>query len=237
MLFAYFDDSNTHADAKTVTMAGYIARLDGWQLFEQQSEDLFKRDTISKFHAKEFNNRSGDFRGFSLQKQLRFATEWLDIAGQTVLCGYSRSILKEDYLQAKRDTKLAQSTSPYGYCFKIILKSMCSNGALWKTMDKEGIHIVIEHGNVWNEGIEVDYKQTIAQHEPLSAAIRSMSFVQKSSCRAIQLADYLAYYAGRDIEIHGRSLAVRDRPYLDIALQRVPTDFKYCTDFYRNPDF
>ena len=77
----------------------------------------------------------------------------------------------------------------------------------------------------------------LEENGPLNGRVQSLSFAKKNSCRAVQLADYLAYYAGRDAEIHGKLRRADNRPYLDIALERVPTDYALCSDFKRNPNY
>lgn len=237
MLYGYFDDSNTHGATKTVTMAGYIAPLENWRLFERASNDFFRREGIGRFHAKDFDKRSGDFKGSTLVHQLRFATEWFDIARETVMCGYAIGIDKADYNQAKSETRLAQSISPYGYCFKILLRKICKNGALWDQICSRGLHLIIEHGNTGNAGLSVDFEAMLRENGPLNGRVKSLSFAKKDDCRAIQLADYLAYYSGRDTEIYSDCQMPRDRPYLDIALQCVPTDYALCSKFVANPDY
>ena len=175
MLYAYLDDSHTHSGTATVTMAGYIAPSRGWKRFEKSSKKLFKKDGIGVFHAKEFENRKGAFGGWTAQRQLRFATEWLDIAHANVMCGYSVPILKNDYHKARKETGLAQDISAYGYCFKILLRNACRNRALWDQICAHGLSIIIEDGNVNNAGIEADFHRILQENGPLNGRVSSRS--------------------------------------------------------------
>ena len=237
MLYAFLDDSNTHASARTVTLAGYIAHKDARSVFEQSSTALFHETGITTFHARKFEKRDGIFKGWTPPKQLIFATEWLNVATANVMCGYSVTIDKAEFREAKATTRLAAEISPIGYCFKIALSKMCKNSALWQQICEHGLAIVLEDGNTNNRGMLKDFQRMLLENGPLNGRVRSLETAKKNSCCAIQLADYLAYYAGQDIETFGRSTMKRSRPMLDLALNAVPTDYSICFDFTPNPDW
>ncbi|MEQ1576915.1 MAG: DUF3800 domain-containing protein [Hyphomicrobium sp.] len=237
MLTAYFDDSHSHAETKTVTLAGYVSLAENWKGFENQSRELFRSDGVKLFHAKEFDGRKGCFKGWTMARQLRFITDWLDIASTTVMCGFSISVLKADYHKARSETGLAQSISPYGYCFEIALRRMCANGHFWSKICEQGMSIIIEAGNPGNQGIRVDFERIIAEHNRLQGKIHALDFNRKDSSQAIQLADFLAYYSGKRSERLASGQSIIDQSYLDIALVRMPTDMGLYREFYRTPNF
>jgi hypothetical protein len=225
VLYAYFDDSHTHEGTRTVTMAGYIAQAEGWEKFEKQSRALFKRDRVKLFHAKDFDRRTGNFKDIKAETQLRFAAEWLDIAKDTVMCGYAVAIDKTDYLAAKLETGLAQSISAYGYCFKILLSRMCRNRAMWERICAENIHLIVEDGNVRNDGLRDDFQRMLKENGPLNGRVLSLRFARKTSCAAIQLADYLASM---------RAATPRDTAIAPNA--EFGRSNQFCDGFYENPE-
>ncbi len=237
MLVAYFDDSNTHDDAATVTLAGYIAPEMNWTAFEKETAELFKNEGIKIFHANKFEARKNEFKGWTPMRQLRFAAEWLDIAKRQVMCGYAVSLLKSDFDLARSDTGLAQEISAFGYSFQIALRRICARGSLWNVICDQGISIVIEDGNHKNRGVAANFQRMLKDNQPLIGRVKSLSFQEKGACHAVQLADFLAYYAGKDSERYRDSGEKRVRPYLDLAFSRVPTDVTYCSEFYRAPDW
>ena len=237
MLYAFLDDSNTDASAKTVTLADYIAHNDAWSVFEQNSRALFHRTGVTTFHARKFEKRDGAFKGWTPPKQLIFATDWMTAASANVMCGYSVTVDKAEFNEAKASTGLAAEISPIGYCFKIALRKMCKNSAVWRQICEHGLAIVIEDGNPNNRGMIKDFARMLSENGPLNGRVKSLETAKKNSCCAIQLADYLAYYTGQDIETFGRSTAKRTRSMLDLALTAVPTDYSICFDFTPNPDW
>lgn len=61
---AYFDESGTHgAESPLVTVAGFIATVEQWNRYERDLRDLFIDFDVKKFHAMDFRQRKGDFKG------------------------------------------------------------------------------------------------------------------------------------------------------------------------------
>ena len=71
----------------------------------------------------------------------------------------------------------------------------------------------------------------------LGDRLRSISFANKSAGRALNIADYLAYYSQRfAVTALGESLEGRT-PYLDIAQGSVETIMKLGEKFEPNPEY
>lgn len=62
---------------------------------------------------------------------------------------------------------------------------------------KEGVALIIESGHENNAEAEEQFYEIRKLHK-IDDVLRSISFVQKASCRAIQLADLFAFYSRRD---------------------------------------
>ena len=142
MITGYFDDSGTHSDAATVTMAGFIAPDEAWKKFERASDRLFKKEGVAVFHAKEFYHGKNEFSGWSDARKLRFATEWFDIAAPWVMRGATRSADKASYAKVKKEHGLVQNTSAYGFCLGMVLKDLCADAEVWQAIETKGLSLI-----------------------------------------------------------------------------------------------
>jgi hypothetical protein len=91
-------------------------------------------------------------------------------------------------------------------------------------VDKHGISFLVESGNNNNSEIE-QFFQRMSKQPAFGGALRSISFVAKNSCRAIQLADFFAFYSRRHMRNADRFSGQLYLPliaYLQIIQERVP---------------
>src|SRR5262249_54903598 len=66
-----------------------------------------------------------------------------------------------------------------------------------KLVHEEGIKFLLEDGHDNNAQAEKEF-YWIREHYKLENVLHSIGFVYKKSCRAIQLADLIAFYSRRD---------------------------------------
>jgi hypothetical protein len=233
----YFDDSGTHADAAAVTMAGYVARMGDWSRFERASDHLFRREHVDVFHGKDFHHGKREFEGWSDAKKLRFATEWFDIAAPLLLRGATLSVDKASYSKAKEDHKVAQNTSPYGYCLTLVLKHLCADHDVWTAIESEGLSLILESALPGRDkGLQIEFDR-IAKLNELEQHFESLTHAPKRSSRALQLADYLAYFSWQQSDKAARGTLDSRSPFHDIAIERVYTHIGLAEGFKPNPEY
>jgi len=235
VLVSYLDDSGTDKRASVVTMAGYVARLKDWRRFESKARRLLRRQGIEVLHAKRFQDRDGAFKGWGAAKQLGFVEALYECAGETgVLVGFSQSTLKSVYRQRGQETGLNKNRSAYGWCFQMMVERMMKTPAVADLVHKHGMAFVIEAGNTNNGDVEAIFNRYVRTPEfGLAKAFKSITFVPKDSCVAIQFADFLAYYTRRHTEacIAAGGPLGELPPYIEIAKRYLPHDGFVATDF------
>jgi hypothetical protein len=180
-------------------MAGYVASFTGWALFEQDARKTFADFKVSALHAKEFNDTKGDFEGWSRRKKEAFAARLYWDLVKVVHFGVSASIKKVAHARAKSLGE-QPSESPYGHCFRQILDQIMPS-AVMKTAALRGgtLSFIVEGGNkndadvvrVFNE------EKWSPRHVGVEKYLKGVSFADKRSCIALQMADFLAYHARR----------------------------------------
>lgn len=236
MLIGYFDDSGTHDSTRAVTMAGYLAPDNEWHAFELSAARLFKEYGITLFHAKHFYQGQNQFRGWTPMRQLMFATELFDLATQHARHGVACSVTKDHFDALRKNTGLLPRTSSYGYCLQVVIKKLCADPIIWDDIQENGLALRIESGNANNQNVALEFER-IRQENNLEHLLLSVEFVGKTHCRAIQLADYLAYFAWQLANKAAEKRLWERSPLHDIAVDRIRTVGCLAEDFSPNPDY
>jgi hypothetical protein len=111
-------------------------------------------------------------------------------------------------------------------CFSGIVMSIIGNQRLFSFAKANGLAFLIESGNTNNAGIE-QFFDRMARHPAFEGSLRSISFVPKASCRAIQIADFFVFYSRRQMRNNLRfdgQLALPACPYIETMRKHVPLD-------------
>ncbi len=86
--------------------------------------------------------------------------------------------------------------TPYTFCFNVIIDWILRDISVGRLAHTEGVSFVLESGHENNGEAERAFYDVRKLHS-LEGVLRSMCFVPKEHCRAIQMADLLAFYSRR----------------------------------------
>jgi Protein of unknown function (DUF3800) len=197
----YLDDSGT-SGLPIVTMAGFVAAMQHWETLEPTLDSILNRDEISVLHAKEFHDTKPPFQGWTKDKKQGLADE-LFTASHGLLYGLSVSVRKQEFEKAKKEQGKWNTMSAIGVCFSTIMTKIVTDPNIAPAVQGQGISFLIETGNRNNSEIEKFFHR-MAKMPAFEGCLRSISFIPKTSCRAIQLADFLAFYSRRRMRNHAR---------------------------------
>jgi hypothetical protein len=217
----YLDDSGT-SGLPIVTMAGFLAGMDHWEYLEPKLDAIIRRHGVDILHAKEFYSTRPPFDGWSRVRKRSFAEEVFSTAHGRYY-GLSVTVSK-DGLEKSRNNGLLPNMSPIGVCFSAIVMRLVTNPAISQAVLRDGVAFLIESGNKNNPGIE-QFFHKMSKEPVFKGALRSISFIAKGSCRAIQLADFFAFFSRRHMRNHARfggRLALPSCAYLDIIRKHGP---------------
>jgi hypothetical protein len=108
-----------------------------------------------------------------------------------------------------------------------------------RAANTEGVAFVLECGHENNPEAEKEF-YWVREHYNLQGVLRSISFVPKDSCRAIQLADLIAFYSRRDGVVFLKAQTDKSETYemdimLKIILEGVPHRGFVATGFHDRP--
>lgn len=197
MLVTYLDDSDAET-AEALTIAGYVADEEGWKVFESQAEKVCQDFNVDVLHCREFDYRKGCFKGWTVPRQIDFLTQMGDaMLAADVLFGISRSIPKDLYKRQKKEVNLDHSTSAYGQAFAAVVHAVRHDEPYGVTerVKNEGVIYRVEAGHKNNADLERHIEEQI-KNDHLHKDTR-VEIVEKTSCRAIQMADLYAFFSRR----------------------------------------
>jgi len=208
VLTCYLDDSGTHDDCPVITMAGYVGFTPQWLLFEEAAKAIYENYGLVEFHSREFHRTEQPFDGWRRIKKQTYAKEIYD-AGRdcrALEIGIAFSVRKDAYAKRKLETGLNAQMSAYGFCFSAILEHLLRDPVFKEILGRNGVDItfVIECGNANDGDVRRIFNETRAKYR-LEHKLNSIAFQPKDSSRAIQLADFFAFYSRRHVEATERA--------------------------------
>jgi hypothetical protein len=230
VLVCYLDDSGKDPQNRITTLAGYVADADDWLRFEDDVEPLFSEYKVPILHAKDLHNTDDAFKGWKVIKKQSFTFKICRKMSAYVPLGMSVSALKENYptKAVLPHNKGRRISTQYTFCFNVILDWVLGSVAIGKVANRDGVAFILECGHENNPDAERFFWEIRKQHG-LENVLRSISFVPKEHCRAIQMADLLAFYTRRQGEaafkapLEERDRGIRPSQMMNIIASSVPT--------------
>lgn len=239
MLCVYLDDSGKDPQNRITTVAGYAATDEQWAAFEQEVEPIFTENGVKILHAMDLHHSEGEFAGWRvLEKQAFIAKVCLALSHHVPL-GMSMSALKSTYKTGAHESGRKRTITPYSFCVNVILEWVLTDIRVGKIGRTEGISFILESGNEHNTEAQETLFDVREKHKTeLGEVLRSVCFVPKDKCRAIQMADLFAFYSRRHgVAIERAPLEDRAKTQmspgtmLNIITESVPHRAFVATDF------
>jgi hypothetical protein len=113
-----------------------------------------------------------------------------------IALGISMSVLKSAYKARTVARGKKRTATAYATCFLWILDKILRDVRLGRISHADGLAFILECGNEHNSEVEEQFYKVRELHN-LQGVLRSIRAVPKDSCRAIQIADLLAFYSRR----------------------------------------
>jgi hypothetical protein len=196
VLVCYLDDSGKDPQNRITTLAGYVADEDQWRAFEREVDPIFERAGINILNTKHLHRTEGEFEDWSGVQKQDFIVGICPVMSRHLRLGISLSAVKETWKAKKNASQGKIQVSAYGFCFNVIVDWILTDVRVGRAAHTEGVAFVLEAGHENNPDAERCFNAVRKQHK-LEHALRSICFVPKESCRAIQVADMLAFYSRR----------------------------------------
>ena len=144
------------------------------------------------------------------------------------------SALRGIYKVRAEEHKRKRTITPYSFCFNVIVDWVLNGTATGRLAREDGVTFILEAGHRNNSEAEWLFND-IRTKFGLESVLRSISFVTKKECRAIQMADLIAFYSRRHGVAHIKAHERREReprePMMDLIAGSVPVRSFVATDF------
>lgn len=243
VLVCYLDDSGKDPQNSITTVAGYIARDESWRAFESEVEPIFADKKVSILHGKELRDTDGEFSGWTILQKQAFVAKIGQISSRHLMMGLAMSALKGTYhahaFERANDPKRRRTVSPYTFCFQVIVDWILRDIRIGRAAHTEGVALILECGHENNPEAEQEF-YAVREAYKLQNVLHSISFVPKDNCRAIQLADLLAFYSRRDGVAFLKAQQDQEESYsidtmLKLICESVPCRGFVATGFHDRP--
>jgi len=238
VLVCYLDDSGKDPQNPITTLAGYIARDTEWQAFESEVEHWFAEFGVNTLHAKELHDTDGDFENWSVLKKQAFVSRICQARTSHLMMGLSMSAQKGTYQVRADESSRKRTVTPYTFCFNVIINWILRDFRTCGAANMEGVAFILECGHENNPEAEKAFNDIRKLHN-IEHILHSISFVPKESCRAIQLADLLAFYSRRLGEATEKARREGNASHptdtmMNIIAENLPHRVVVATDFGSN---
>jgi hypothetical protein len=219
LLTCYLDDSDNDT-GPVLVLAGYYGKPDDFSQFEIEADQLFKSYGVDVLHTMKFHHGRGVFKDWGRLRKEEFVRELYAIIYSCALNGVCGSVRKSDFKSNLKPLKQFSSMSPLGYAFSKIVYGMTAKLPI---LDKLPLSFVVESGNSNNGNLVKYFHFLQKEFAERPNWLGSISFISKTECKAIQIADFFAFY-GRKIaqqwDIDEYPNTFPDTDYASIILER-----------------
>ena len=194
----YLDDSYGEG-ATVIALAGYFATSENWKRYELLARKIYEKNNVRVLHTKKLVGTKEDFAGWAKQKKAAFIKELFDAAETCEITGVSHCITKSLGKSFRNANKKTSNFSPLAMLFDWLVNAVCESQGLLDLGSGRDTAFIVEAGNKNNAGILRKFEDR--QKADQNKRAKSLSFINKNDCLAIQLADFWAF--------HSRKLATR----------------------------
>jgi len=238
VLVCYLDDSGKDPQNRITALGGFVAPEACWEAFELAVEPVFQKYNVEVLHTRKLHATDGCFKGWPTTKKRAFVSEICGHMSPFIPLGVCMSAVKGTYAQRASESGRKRTLSAYTFCFGIIVDWLFTDIRIGESANRDGVAFVVETGNSNNPEVLESFRDIQMRHKG-DILLHSMSFVSKTCCRAIQMADLLAFYARR----HGaaqekappdKRATIKPDPMVDIISHHVPVRSFVATDFDQN---
>jgi hypothetical protein len=232
ILTAYLDESGTHGGSPVTIMAGALGNQAQWGKFRREFALLKMSYGFNHFHAKEFKSRSGQFAGWSPERQIKLILDLQNLIGNSQMDGIEFVLDNQDYelyYKAGVKSNKVQLDSKYGLCFRqclmyvvaFVARKFAENPIA--TIDETSLHIVIEGGHKNVGAAAKIFDETQKDISKLGVDILgTLSIATKDRSDELMIADMMAYAAFGNANKVRLGTASRDFPLEDGPIFATP---------------
>ena len=116
MLVAYFDASRTELGRPYVAVAGCLAHLDKWKLFQPEWQQILDEEGLSSWHMTDFEAYEKEYRGWTRERHEQCFTRIGTVIVNRTDFAFGRGVAYDDWEYAKTQNEILGPWSAFTYC-------------------------------------------------------------------------------------------------------------------------
>ncbi|HSC48112.1 MAG TPA: DUF3800 domain-containing protein [Gammaproteobacteria bacterium] len=196
IITAYMDESGTHDDSPVTIMSGYLGNTHQWNRVEKKIKSVFREFKVNGLHARDFLNRSGEFRGWNDDKRAAFFLPIRNAIVGDLILGFSVILKNDEYDELYCDDpalKRKRRDSKYGMCLRYSLEYLMRGAFAPELRNvKRGltVNLVLESGHKNAPDATRVFNEVKIARTP--NPLGTLSF-QDKSCIPLVAGDLVAY--------------------------------------------
>ena len=220
-VLCYYGDVSGSQREEFVVFAGYLGRPAQWKRFEREWETALGEAKVEAFHATDFFNFRGDFKGWDrdLDKHTRFAKRFTAIAERQTECGVGRGVHVPPFLKLVQPVTKGMTTphrrfTPLMFCVSATLQNVL------RIADVRRKQVAFVFEGDPGVGEAIDYVSWLCRKgEPWTEGIATLTTGDKDFL-PLQGADLLAHECWRHMKGSIQGTGRARRKSLNRLLQR-----------------
>lgn len=199
------DEAGTGGHHQYAVVAGAVGTPAQWKKAEGSWENLLRRSGLDAYHDRDFQDRKEPYKGWGKLKCERFTAAQEKIIRNQTCFEIAVAVDRADHTRIKTElagVKGFVRDSDYGLALRIVMFQVC--GFLAGQCRDPLVQVIVEDGP-WSEDAYKVYK--IVQNtrdswkpSPHAHMLAGFNALPKGSMRGLEMADYVAGRAIRDIE-------------------------------------
>lgn len=209
-MIRYYGDVSGTQHEEYVVFAGYLADAKQWTAFEREWETALLAAGVSAFHATDFYNFRGEFKGWdaALRKHNKFAKRFTAIAEKQTECGIGRGVHIPPFVDLVQPATKGMTT-PHGRFTPLMFCISASIQNVLRIIRGSGERVAFVIEGDPGVGEAIDYVNWLGRNgEVWTEGIASLAVGDKS-CLPLQAADLLAHecwrHLGNSLQKTGRA--------------------------------
>jgi hypothetical protein len=193
LLTAYLDESGTHDGSHSIVVGGVIASQSEWDAILHRWIDALNRRGVKYFHAADFSNRQGEFKGWTESECRSLMADLLLVFEDFVILPVGIGVSRDRFSRIRAEKYSEIPDDPYGFCVAETIQRIIYIGNEIKP--EPAIAVVLEERQkqksllpIRNLDFELQYPE-VRKHYKLA----SLAIADKKIHRQLELADFVAY--------------------------------------------
>ena len=204
------DEAGTGGHHQYAVVAGAVGSPVQWKEAESRWENLLRRSKVEAYHDCDFQDRSPPYRGWTKLKSDRFVGAQEKIIRNHTAFEVAVAVDRADHARIKRELKGVKgfkADSDYGLALRIVMFQAC--GHLAGQVRDPLVQIIVEDGP-WSADAYKVYQIVKNTHgswkpSPHAHMLGGFNALPKGAMRGLEIADYLAGRAIRDLDVAERA--------------------------------